>query len=221
MSTLKAGKLQHPDAANSSIEFDASGNITKFVGPSGGADGNVLTKSGTAPAWTSAGAVGGLVLITSETFSAVSSVSVNGCFTSSYDNYQLMLRITSSANVALTARYRASGSDDSTSNYHTQIIQGFSTTAQGARAASESSFRAGRLQSVAAHAIVMWIYSPHDATQTSFLAKQHVHGDNAITSPETLDTVAFHNVSTSFDGISFIPSSGTISGVLRIYGYKD
>jgi hypothetical protein len=59
VSTLKAGKLQHPDAADSSIEFDASGNVTKFVGPSGGTDGQALLKSGTTTAW---GSVGGKIL---------------------------------------------------------------------------------------------------------------------------------------------------------------
>ena len=133
MSTLKAGKLQHPDAANSSIEFDASGNITKFVGPSGGADGNVLTKSGTAPAWTSAGAVGGLVLLQAETLTAVSSISLNNVFSAAYENYKIVFSVTTGASGTSSLRLRASAADETGSNYNQQRFSAVGNTTTAVR----------------------------------------------------------------------------------------
>ena len=50
----------------------------------------------------------GLVYVAGTAFSAASSVSVNNCFTSTYDNYRIMMRITNSAAVNMQWRVRGS-----------------------------------------------------------------------------------------------------------------
>lgn len=89
-----------------------------------GTDGHVLTldsgqSTGVKWAAPSGGGGGGLVLIDSGTFSAASSVSLpNGSFDSTYDDYMLCITITNpSTGDALKARFRASGSDDTSAVY--------------------------------------------------------------------------------------------------------
>jgi len=96
---------------------------SKIVYPSGGADGNALIKSGTSAAW---GTAGGLALVTSEDFTAVSSISINGAFTSSFDNYRVIGSLTTNSSGAnLLARLRASGTDNTSSVYSSMTYIGF------------------------------------------------------------------------------------------------
>jgi hypothetical protein len=60
----------------------------------------------------------GMVLIEKKPFTAVSSVSLDGCFTSAYNNYKVVVRFTSWTSGAYgTLRMRASGTDASGSDY--------------------------------------------------------------------------------------------------------
>jgi hypothetical protein len=62
------------------------------------------------------------------TFSAVSSVSLNDVFSSTYNHYRIVSDIqTSVANPELDFRYRVSGSDNSTSNYYFTGFYSFSS----------------------------------------------------------------------------------------------
>jgi hypothetical protein len=211
VSTLKAGKLQHPDAADSSIEFDASGNVTKFVGPSGGADGNVLTKSGTAPAWTSAGAVGGLVLITAETFSAVSSVSVNNCFSATYRTYSIVTTFTNTG-AAITFRMRSGGSDNSASTYSSNAT--FMTNWTGALGAhgvnNGTSFTLNATDS-ARMACHYTIYEPFESIPTA------ING-TWVENRGGFGFAGYHSTSASFDGFSILGSGMT--GIVCVFGHS-
>ena len=56
--------------------------------------------------------------VTSASFSAVGTVNVNSCFTSSYTNYRVIVKLSaSSTNQAVSMRMRASGADSSASYY--------------------------------------------------------------------------------------------------------
>jgi hypothetical protein len=58
------------------------------------------------------------------TFTGASSVSINGVFSSTYDSYRIMFHVTSaSANNYPILRLRASGTDNSSSNYNFGIRQ--------------------------------------------------------------------------------------------------
>jgi len=157
----------------------------------------------------------GLVLITSESFTAVSSVSVNGCFTTTYDAYRIIYRLSGSAGTNLEFRVRGSGSD-ATTNYDRQFF-----------AASDGSVVAGRDTSVGstvlgsvANGVVseMWmdIYGPALAGQTGGFS------NNRAASPVAVQFRIFaHTTATAYDGFSIFPTTGTITGNLRVYGYRD
>jgi hypothetical protein len=195
---------------------------SKLDYPSGGADGNVLTKSGTAAAW-SAPEAAGLTLITSNSFSAVSSVSVNGCFSSSYQNYFMACKFaTASASDALVnLRFRASGSDDTGTNYSTnRIRQNAGTIGGSSNPSSNSLWTVATLDNgwQDRSAFKLDIFAPQVSTATVGLG----HCSN-ISAGEGRNEIYSHAVqnTTAYDGFSLLVSSGTFGGTIRLYGYKD
>jgi hypothetical protein len=189
---------------------------SKVVYPSGGSDGNVLTKSGTAAAW-SAPEAAGLTLITSESFSAVSSVSINGCFTSTYHTYAVNLgEVSVSTDNDLLIRFRAAGSDNASTNYEYYEADG----ASFARSQSQTSFRVGNSGGYARlRGQPLFINGPEKSDYVT-----NVHYSYLIGAGSTVATrrgSGQMTVTTSYDGFTLFLSAGTISGVVRVYGYKD
>jgi hypothetical protein len=162
----------------------------------------------------------GLVLVTTQSFTASSAVSVNNCFSSNYTNYRVILRCTSAAgDPNLSARLRVGGVDNSTaSSYLRQLLQGSSTTASAARDA-QNVLALGALSTAVGNVFILDIVSPFAATRTSFLSNNlYVSStDNAF----VVFINAVHNQSISYDGITFFPGSSTITGSFSVYGYKD
>ena len=167
---------------------------------------------------------GGLVHLHTETFTTVSSVSVNNIFTSTYANYRIVVNLTaSSTNLALRARTRLAGSDDTGSNYYTSRYY-IGTTGAGAGSA------------VGAADTAWVIFDASDSTSTnnhgSFdlytpLASVRKQGTGLCSqqNPSAVGygfTTYFNKiVTTNYDGLTLYTSTGTASGVLRIYGYQN
>ena len=161
---------------------------------------------------------GGLVLVASESFSAVSSVSVNGCFTSTYENYRIMISMRAPSQIGCKFRLRAAGSDNTGATaYRTQGLVANGTGITAAR--DEISSAVIGNTSATEGSFSMDLFNPFLAKNTTF---------NAITAfiNNTPHIIGFyhvgtHNVSSSFDGFTIFPDSSTITGTLRVYGYKN
>lgn len=158
----------------------------------------------------------GLVHINTTTFSAVTSVSLNNVFTSTYENYRLIFNgTTSAASVGLLMRYRASGTDATGSVYSfgesftSATTTGFSTGSASATNGRLTNIYAGFKCGVAAD-----IYSPNANIEKS-LAFVSSSGD-AFFYGFTRCTST-----TQFDGLTIYPASGNITGSIRVYGYKN
>jgi len=186
--------------------------------PSGGSDGNVLTKSGTAAAW-SAPEAAGLTLITAESFSAVSSVSINGCFSATYDNYTMLMRATHSAtSIEVELRMRASGTDETGANYSYRFALGagtFSTNVVGGGFTGQTSGRISVVDTVDNNVIFANIFDPFLAKRTLWISKGNEDANNIR--EYNID----HTLANSYDGFTLLVASGTITGNLRIYGYRN
>lgn len=158
--------------------------------------------------------VAGLTLITAETFSAVSTVSLNDCFSADYENYRIIMYATTSATNGVSFRYRVSGVDASGSNYIRQFMQGVSATVSGATGSLTLSPITGN-EVTGLHWASVEYLRPFAAAETL---------SNTISGcqkPTTEQTSTRHNLSTSYDGITIFPGGGTITGTVRVYGYKD
>lgn len=155
----------------------------------------------------------GLDLITAQTFSGLSSVSVNNCFTAVYQNYRLVFSGTGSGDALL--RLRAGGVDNTSSDYRmaryfvghnvnvafTSVTNNTQTNMILGNASSNDSVFSADL------------FNPHLAVNT--LCVSNAAGP-------LLQTIAGSLLnSVSFDGCTVYASSGTLTGSLRIYGYRN
>ena len=87
MSELRVASINNPSAGSGGLAISAAGNVT--------------------------GA--GLDLIVTQSFSAVSSVSLDNCFSGDYDNYRVLVHVKSAAASGfIMMRLRSSGTDAST-----------------------------------------------------------------------------------------------------------
>ena len=160
----------------------------------------------------------GLVCVKAETaFSAVSSVTLDSIFTSTYTNYQIVWRLTSSANVDMSFKLRV-GAVTSSTGYNWQRIYTDGTTNSGDRSASQTSFLMGGANGAFFSQFTAQLYSPFVAEPTNLTIDSDI-SNGAYTSPLLQVIRGNHSVATAHDGFIFSPSSGTITGVYTVYGY--
>ncbi len=158
----------------------------------------------------------GLVLVNTTTFSAAASVSVNNCFTSAYKNYKILWDLDPTANVTTLLRLRASGADNTSANYWYGIAVG--NYATGGSTTGASGQTSWQITSTDAGTSPSWgsmdLMGPQVAENSAYL------GLTAYSQAAGSMSGGFFN-SAQFDGFTFFPQSGTITGSLRVYGYRN
>jgi hypothetical protein len=164
---------------------------------------------------------GGLVLISSTSL-ASGTTSVNNCFSATYKNYMLVLsEVNTSAQAALTFRFRVSSVDSSTGYYSVALESTYSAGAYSSRTANNGTAVAMPIvqtQTTARTGGTVFIQQPFSAMTTSY---QFLGADHE-TSRGVNNGSGFHNVATSYDGFSLILSTGTFSnGTVKVYGMAD
>jgi len=152
------------------------------------------------------------------TFSAVTSLSLNGAFTSTYDTYMLTFDTTFSANNNVAARLRASGTDNSgATSYVDQYLYAAGATTGAARTTTSSWIDFTSANTGSRNNCVSYLFGPALARITSFQSLNQY-----ATSGASLQWIGgTHDQAVSYDGITFIPSSGNMTGTLRVYGMKN
>lgn len=181
--------------------------------------GTVATQAYVDTAEADAIAAGGLQLITTQTFSAVSSVSVNNCFTSTYGNYRVVVAHTGTdaSTVALRLRFRVSGSDN-TSSLYSFAGRYDATTGEGRMlATNQTSAIVGDIGNTNC-GVVFDVLSPNQSARTLFMSQASAWGTSQGSAVWS-NGVFFAD--TVFDGFTLYPGSGTTTGTIRVYGYKD
>jgi len=157
----------------------------------------------------------GMVLINTTTFSAVASQSFNNVFSSTYENYYAILRVTASADTAGSLRFRVGGADNSTSNYNRQTLTAASTTVSATSTSSQTSYSLGTVVSTE-ETFELFFFRPQLTSKTVFGFRRWKDTSNEIQIVE-----GFFNATTVFDGFTLLPTSPqTLSGVVSIYGYN-
>ena len=179
---------------------------------------NAWTISGTSDApgmvlMTPSGVVNGTLSGGEVSFSAAATLSVNGCFNSTYDSYRIVTQLSNSADEELKIRMRAAGVDASGANYDDQYFYVAGAGTGATRTTSATSGGLGRASTDTFFTID--IHSPALAAITYYIANMY-YGPSATA---IIDN-GRHNVATAYDGFSFIPVSGTMTGKLRVYGLR-
>ena len=167
------------------------------------------------------GIASALVCVKSETaFSAVSSISADSVFTSSYTNYLILVEYAPSSTPSMYLQFRASGSA-TTTNYNYSGFQMTSSVAQSfGYNASQSSIRLGdNGGSDTVGYLQINLYSPQVANKTGLIA-HNLRFDGAYSAPLMQGSAGNQNSSTQFDGFIITPSTGTVTGSYTVYGYS-
>lgn len=153
-------------------------------------------------------------------FTAVTSLSLNGVFTSDHDNYVIVIRHSSSGSPSLDLRFRVSGSDASGANYTRQVLQANGSTASApGRFSGETVIRVGISSSAQRSGDTIHVYGPALAQPTA-TRNVNVRGQSDAFIQDIAGT---HSLSTAYDGFTILPDAGTasITGNVHVFGYEE
>jgi hypothetical protein len=157
------------------------------------------------------------------TFSGCSSLALNGIFSSTYDNYRIVVsNLTHSAGgVGINMRLRKNGTDNTSVSYIRQYIDANGSTIAAGRPGTDSIWLVLLPATTSVNGFSeMTIFNPNNATvATSISGGFPYNGTTLVMQPY----YGIHNVTSSadFDGFNLIPNSGTMSGTISVYGYTN
>lgn len=146
------------------------------------------------------------------TFSGASSVSIDGVFTSAYENYKIVGNFLASTGAYIWLRFRTGG---------TTRTSGYRQTEQGVAQAAGNEIRFGYSYANAGN------YSPfeqlvsHPATASIKSSLSGVVVGQGDSTGFTFNQAGFYNTAEANDGFLLLPSTGTFTGSVRIYGYNN
>jgi hypothetical protein len=159
----------------------------------------------------------------SVTFGSCTALSLNGVFSSTYDNYRVVMRATTSGasiDANMRIRLRLSGTDSTdTTLYNDQYLDANSTTISAARNTTLGYWTAGFMESSSplGSGLVIDFYGPNLVQPTAFRAVTSSDRTNAY----FYDSAGTHEGSTSYDGLTFTAGSGSLGGLVCVYGLRN
>jgi hypothetical protein len=205
---LAEGQLAYIEASNVVQYYDGAAWAT--VGPATPAL-TLITPTSTANTGGTVTVTGGKVNVAGS-----SSVSLNGVFTSTYQNYMVLLDTfqSSAATPALTLRLRVAGTDTTSGTYtYGQVYGLFTGTTGGGGSTSATSFAIFAANTTQNQSTTLQIFAPQAATRTTYSSMALAHDALSM-------HAGFQSDSTQFDGLTIIIASGNYSGNITVYGYQ-
>lgn len=187
----------------------------KFVSKNSGGINLIVPTSISVGSGTGTVSANGLV-----TFTGAIGIGMNNCFSSLYQNYRMILNITSmSTSASIRVRFRTNGTDDATANYNwasSYYLNSASFQSIRTTSTNEGSIGYGLGQDRQQASVE--IYSPNLTTTNTAASYSGSHGAGDI----NWNGAFGHNSNTAFDGINiFTSNGGTMTGTIRIYGYNN
>ena len=173
-------------------------------------------------AWQAVGTPPGLVCVKAETaFSAVANITADNVFTSSYTDYLIIFRYSTSTSQDPTMQFRAA-TVDTTSGYTFQRLTGVSTTLATTNTTPFSSGHiAGHTNSGSFQSFATVEISGVQLAQPTFYYSLNNRCDGSYTTGQSIfQFFGNQSSSTAFDGLKILVASGTMTGSYTIYGYS-
>ena len=198
-----------------------------------GTTGAVLTADAgetTGLKWAAAGSVGGLVHINTTTISSgVSSVSLgsdaNPIFTSTYNNYRIVITCKSatSADRTIAIRWRQNVTDASGTNYDSAnqgITAAAGTINNTVISGTSAIISANAHYSDGNYLIVLDVANPFLTTEYTFHTGMNTGSTSIAMTHQSFS--GGHFVAAAYNGFTILNSSGNFSsGKIQVYGYKE
>jgi hypothetical protein len=162
----------------------------------------------------------GYVHLDTRTFSAVTSFSFpNGSFSSVFDAYKItFVHESGSAAQSMSMRLRASGVDASTTNYYNIELLGIpgSAFSTGTNANNVGMYPGSRNAGFSEINII----NPFKSLRTFYQLNTGTVFNTGPTEANTVTTQGFFNLTTVFDSLSIIASTGNFTGYAQLYGLR-
>ena len=160
-----------------------------------------------------------LVYVAGGTMSAVASVTVDTCFTATYDEYFLLIDVLGSTNATLTMQIRNAGSTITAGNYQWyRTGRGSGSEDGAAQLINTTSWTLGYLNSGIKSSVAVNIFGPLDNTNP--MNTVFANTINAAATQVDIWSVGLRYSSDQvYDSFVLATSSGTMTGTVRVYGY--
>jgi len=169
-------------------------------------------------AWQSVGVAPGLVRITGATFSAVSSITVDNCFSATYTSYKVIFNYFTSSTGSVTAQFRVGGVAAAT-NYNAQDFTASSTSLSGSRSTGNTSFLFAPEVNGSFYSLAEWSLVGVALAQPTNMISAMNRNNGSYANPTAIIFNYVHTTATAYDGIAWTAASGTMTGSYQIYGY--
>jgi hypothetical protein len=175
-------------------------------------------------AWQSVGTTPGLVFITGASFSAVASVSLpTNTFSATYKNYKLIFSVTDcSANNINYLRYRAAGSDLTTGYFSSSLVFTDQNTTSNIVVFNQAQATIGyQITASRPNFYDMTLYNPLSTADEIIMSYTGASGVAAYNAGGVVVGTAMRSSGTAIDSLTVYPSTGTITGEYKVYGYSN
>ena len=139
---------------------------------------------------------------------AASAPIINGCFTSTYANYRILVDITSGTAANYSLQYCLAGTPVVT-GYTGEIWYRSGASIAGATNPSGSGLYLASVPAVGS----VDIFGPQSTRNPKLSTSRMLQGPNIV------DIVTNLSVATQFDGMGLIVNTGNVTGSITIYGY--
>jgi hypothetical protein len=160
----------------------------------------------------------GMDLISTQTFSAVTSVNFDNVFSNTYVQYKIVIDATTTTGTYGSVRLRVGGVTNSSGIYNRQYFYAGSTTVAGARSTSGTSWDG--IGASDGTSRMMGLFEIMNPFQTMYTSAFYL--DNYARSLQEINLNALGTTATtSFDGFTFLNLTGgaTFTGSISVYGF--
>lgn len=149
--------------------------------------------------------------------SAASSVSVNGCFTSDYSVYDVIVNLTTSGSATIAMLLRLAGTDAATA--YDRLFTRAVTTTTISQSLNQASWIPATTAVTGRHIAKIRLLDPATAVGTTGLYEYGTTANPMTSADGTIyQGTLLHRTATAYDGFTLTPSTGTVTGSVWIIG---